>query len=130
MEGACVPSLRFIEVYAEVREKEWPFFKINEGKPFPEEHIAKAKEEIEEFCRILEAEGVTVRRPEIDDFTKSYSTPDFSSPGGLYAAMPRDILLVVGEEIIEAPMTWRSRFFEYRPYRQLIKEYFEVRELC
>ena len=43
---------------------------------------------------------------------------------GLYAAMPRDILLVVGNEIIEAPMAWRSRFFEYRAYRPLMKEYF------
>lgn len=43
---------------------------------------------------------------------------------GMYAAMPRDILLVVGNEIIEAPMAWRARFFEYRAYRPLIKEYF------
>lgn len=52
-----------------------------------------------------------------------YKTPDFQS-SGLYAAMPRDILLVVGDEIIEAPMAWRSRFFEYRAYRSLLKEYF------
>jgi len=39
--------------------------------------------------------------------------------------MPRDILLVVGDEIIEAPMAWRSRFFEYRAYRPLLKEYFK-----
>jgi len=38
--------------------------------------------------------------------------------------MPRDILLVIGNEIIESPMAWRSRFFEYRAYRPLIKEYF------
>ena len=44
---------------------------------------------------------------------------------GLFCAMPRDILIVVGEEIIEAPMAWRSRFFEYRAYRSLIKEYFK-----
>ncbi len=36
----------------------------------------------------------------------------------------RDNLLVVGNEIIEAPMSWRSRYFEYRSYRNLIKEYF------
>lgn len=42
----------------------------------------------------------------------------------MYAAMPRDILIVVGNEIIEAPMAWRARFFEYRAYRPLIKEYF------
>ena len=43
----------------------------------------------------------------------------------MYAAMPRDILIVVGDEIIEAPMAWRSRFFEYRAYRPLLKEYFK-----
>ena len=45
-------------------------------------------------------------------------------PPGMYAAMPRDILVVIGNEIIEAPMAWRSRFFEYRAYRPLIKDYF------
>ena len=43
---------------------------------------------------------------------------------GLYGAMPRDILIVVGNEIIEAPMAWRARFFEYRAYRAIIKDYF------
>ena len=33
--------------------------------------------------------------------------------------------MVIGDEIIEAPMAWRSRFFEYRAYRPLIKEYFK-----
>ncbi len=37
---------------------------------------------------------------------------------------PRDILLVVGDEIIEAPMAQRHRFFEYRAFRTLVKEYF------
>ncbi|CAH3171288.1 unnamed protein product [Porites lobata] len=53
-----------------------------------------------------------------------YTTPVFTS-SGMYAAMPRDILIVVGDEIIEAPMAWRSRFFEYRAYRPLLKEYFK-----
>ena len=53
-----------------------------------------------------------------------YKTPHFQS-SGMYAAMPRDVLLVVGDEIIEAPMAWRSRFFEYCSYRPLIKEYFK-----
>lgn len=30
----------------------------------------------------------------------------------------------IGNEIIEAPMAWRSRFFEYRPFRSLVKDYF------
>ena len=36
----------------------------------------------------------------------------------------RDVLLVIGNEIIESPMSWRSRYFEYRSYRRLVREYF------
>lgn len=49
-----------------------------------------------------------------------------SSDTGFHAAMPRDLLLVIGEEIIESPMAWRCRFFEYRAYRTLLKEYFKA----
>ena len=125
VEGACVPEFS-IEVKANTYEKYWPFYKHNGGKPFPAKHLARAVVEIEEFCRVLEGEGVTVRRPESVDFSQSYNTPDFETPSGLYAAMPRDILIVIGDEIIEAPMAWRSRFFEYRAYRPLLKEYFKV----
>ena len=31
--------------------------------------------------------------------------------------------MVVGNEIIEAPMAWYSRFFEYTAYRSLTAEY-------
>ena len=31
---------------------------------------------------------------------------------------------MIGDEIIEAPMSWRSRYFEYRSYRTLMKDYF------
>jgi glycine amidinotransferase len=43
----------------------------------------------------------------------------------MYAAMPRDALLVVGEEIIECPMAWRSRYYESLAYRPLLKKYFQ-----
>ena len=123
IEGAHVPPLT-TEVKANTNEKNWEFFRKYGGKPFPAvEHMKIAAKEIEEMCNILRHEGVTVRRPELVDFSKVYTTPDFKC-SGLYAAMPRDILLVIGNEIIEAPMAWRSRFFEYRAYRPLIKEYF------
>ena len=120
--GAHVPPFT-VEVKTNTHEKNWGFYQKNERQSFPSEFVRKATEEIDEFCRILEYEGVTVRRPDKLDFGKEYSTPDFTS-AGMYAAMPRDILLVVGEEIIEAPMAWRSRFFEYRAYREIIKDYF------
>ena len=122
IEGAHVPPFT-TEVKANTYEKNWEFFQKYGGKSFPVEHMKTAVKEIEEMCNILRHEGVTVRRPEEVDFSQVYTTPDFKS-SGLYAAMPRDILLVIGNEIIEAPMAWRSRFFEYRAYRPLIKEYF------
>ncbi len=38
--------------------------------------------------------------------------------------MPRDILITVGDEVIEAPMAQPHRFFEYRAFRSLCREYF------
>ena len=122
VEGAHMPPMT-IEVKNIISREWWDFFQTNSGKPFPVEHLKKATEEIEEMCNILRHEGVTVRRPDVLDHGKVYTTPDFSS-SGLYAAMPRDFLMVVGNELIESPMAWRSRFFEYRAYRPLIKEYF------
>lgn len=122
VDGACVPPLT-VEVKANTYEKYWDFYMKNSKKFFPKEHMKLAAKEIDHFCYVLQQEGVTVRRPESLDYSQTYTTPDFTSTG-LYAAMPRDILIVIGNEIIEAPMAWKSRFFEYRAYRPLIKEYF------
>jgi len=125
--GATVPM--WDDVIKAVAPNKWEdFFRTNAGKPFPEDLMIKGEEEFDNLQKILEGEGITVRRPEVlsatGDFGKGFKTPDFEAAAGLYAAMPRDVLIVVGDEIIEAPMAWRSRFFEYRPYRKLIKEYF------
>jgi glycine amidinotransferase len=101
-------------------------YKTQAGQPFPQHLMEGAKKELDGLAAILEAEGVTVRRPEVTegDFAQPIKTPDFESKSGLYAAMPRDVLITIGNQIIEAPMAWRSRWFEYRPYRALLKEYF------
>lgn len=98
-------------------------FRLNGGRPFPAERIEAARKELDEFAHVLESEGVTVRRPEPRRHDASYGTPDWSSTG-MYTAMPRDALLVVGNDIIECPMAWRSRYFETFGYRPLLKEYF------
>jgi glycine amidinotransferase len=38
--------------------------------------------------------------------------------------MPRDDFMVFGDTIIEAPMAWRTRYFESFAYRNLMNEYF------
>lgn len=105
-------------------EGSWPLFKEYGGQPFPPEQVKSAAKELDTFAEILSAEGITVVRPEPLSYAKSFSTPNWQSKGGLYAAMPRDCLIVVGDIIIEAPMAWRCRYHETEAFRKLIKNYF------
>lgn len=84
--------------------------------------IKAANDQLQHFCDLLEGEGVVVRRPDEMDFGTSVKTPDWEIPRQNTSACPRDLLLTVGNEVIEATMSWRSRFFEYRPYRSYLNE--------
>ena len=75
-ENACVPQFS-VEVKANTYQTYWDFYKENQGRQFPEEHLNKAVAEIEEFCNILEQEGVVVRRPDIIDHSQ-VATPLFN----------------------------------------------------
>lgn len=123
IDGACVPDWH-VSVAATIPEEQWQFFRENAGRPFPEDKIAAARRDLDEFVRVLEGEGVTVRRPDVADHAKPFESPHWQSSCGLYAAMPRDFLLVIGDEIIESPMAWRSRYYEASCYRSLVKDYF------
>lgn len=123
IDGATVPEWDMI-LEATMPTKHKAFYQKFAGSSFPEEQIKAANKDLNEFIKILQGEGVTVTRPDVYRFNAPYSTPDWSCPGGLYAAMPRDVLLVFGDEIIECPMAWKSRFFEVNAYRSLLKEYF------
>lgn len=89
-----------------------------------EAEVAAAQEQLDGLAAVLESEGVVVRRPTPMNYLTSVKTPSFEIAGQNASACPRDVLLVVGDEIIEAPMAMRSRFFEYLAYRDLVKEYF------
>lgn len=123
IDGACVPSWH-VALKATMPREHWDFFRANGGKPFAKELVDAARADLEEFVHILEAEGITVRRPETVDYSRPFSTPDWESPAGLYGAMPRDLVLVVGDDLIEVPMAWRCRYHEIRAYRPLLREYF------
>lgn len=122
-EQSCMPDNEPAFV-AKLRSEDHALFNVAAGIR-SEEAINKGAEELAGLTSILESRGVIVRRPEYVDFTQSTKTPDFEVPCGNTGAMPRDVLLTVGNEILEAPMSWRSRFFEYRAYRELLNEYFE-----
>ncbi|MEV4892990.1 hypothetical protein AB0K48_26770, partial [Nonomuraea sp. NPDC055795] len=94
-----------------------------DGTPYPPEMIEPAKEDLEQFIDILQTAGVRVRRPDPIDFAAGFSTPSWQVGTGFCAANPRDVFLVIGDEIIEAPMADRGRQYETWPYRRLLKEY-------
>jgi len=95
------------------------------GVPYPKHMVAAAQRELDEFIHILEMEGVTVRRPDMVDYSQSYGSPDWKIPHGFCAANPRDPFLVIADQIIDAPMADRGRYFESSAYRTLFKEYFQ-----
>ncbi|MGW0811517.1 hypothetical protein [Nonomuraea sp. NPDC002799] len=123
VDGASFPSWH-MSLEPVLPENQIETFRRQAGRPFPRHRVEAAQKELEEFVCILEGEGVTVRRPEPIAQRQPYSTLDWASTG-MYAAMPRDALLVVGTEIIECPMAWRSRYYESLAYRPLLKEYFK-----
>ncbi len=123
VDGAAFPPWH-IALEAPLPEDQRDVFRANAGKPFPPEKVAAARKELEEFVHILEAEGVRVRRPEAVDQSQTYGGLGWTSTG-LYDAMPRDVLLVVGNEIIECPLAWRSRHYGTSAFKPLLKEYFQ-----
>ena len=122
--GAAVPDWDVVlEATVPARSKQ--FFTEHAGTQFPIEHVKAAELELDAFAEMLGGRGITVVRPAPVDRRRPFTTPNWRSSGGLYSAMPRDLLLVVGDLIIESPMAWRSRYFEIDAYREILFGYFK-----
>lgn len=93
--------------------------------PRTPESIQKAAAQLDNFIRVLKDHNVLVRRPDEMDYNVPVKTPDWEIACMNCAACPRDYLLPVGHQILESTMSWRSRFFEYRAYRTILKDYFQ-----
>ncbi len=108
-------------------QREWPEYGFTSGKygPYPEEMTAKANEQLDNFAKILEDRGIRVDRPTPLDFSQTVQTPDWVQDTMFGCMPPRDLLLTVGNEILEATMSFRSRWFEYLCYRPLLEQYFK-----
>ena len=108
-------------------DREFPEHGFPLGKygPIPQEMVEKAKEQMDNYVKILEKRGVRVDRPTPLDFNQRVQTPDWIQDT-MFGCMPtRDLLLTVGNEILEATMSYRSRWFEYLCYRPLLEQYFK-----
>lgn len=124
MQGAAVPQWD-IMLEATMPEDSKEFFIREVGHRLPKSQYDAACAELDGLAEVIASRGIKVTRPDRLEQAKPFSTPSWSAPSGLYAAMPRDILLVIGDTIIESPMSWRSRYFEIEAYRPLLKEYFK-----
>ncbi|KAF2001784.1 hypothetical protein P154DRAFT_595881 [Amniculicola lignicola CBS 123094] len=67
---------------------------------FPQDVLHKADAELDQLVNVLAQEGIKVYRP---------NNVDWYEVGGYTGSMPRDGLVAVGNTIIEAPFSWRSR---------------------
>lgn len=94
---------------------------IPDGR-FPDQIIDETEEDLQAFIEILRQGGVTVRRPSDWDHAAKFSTLDWEA-AGYYNYCPRDVMLVLGDRIIEAPSVIRSRWLETFSYREILVEY-------
>ena len=122
LEGSVVPSVHVTVTY-NLPPLISRLYRLAAGMKYPKWLVNKAQAELDGFIAILEGEGIKVRRPDIINHRKKFRTPEFTSRG-FCVACPRDGFMVVGDEIIETPMCWPTRYFEGNAYRSLFKEYF------
>ena len=90
--------------------------------PFPQWILEETEEDLSEFITVLEGQGVTVKRPETWPHDATYSTIHWESQG-YYNYCPRDLMLVIGDQIIETPNVIRSRAQESFSYRSMLLDY-------
>ena len=124
VEGATVPSNHLVVTY-NLPAGLGRLYRLAAGRRYPGWMLRLAEKELEGFVDLLKGEGITVRRPDPQPFHRRYRTARWSSKG-FTVACPRDGFLVMGDEIVETPMCWRSRHFEGDAYRALFKDYWKA----
>jgi glycine amidinotransferase len=108
-------------------QRDWPKdgYPMGPGKMLPQEVIDKGNEQMDNFAKMLESRGIRVDRPTPLDFSQPVQTPDWEI-SSMFGCMPaRDLLITIGNEFLEATMSYRARWFEYLCYRPLAEQYFK-----
>lgn len=103
-------------------------FPLGTYGPIPADMTEAANEQLDNFAGMLEKRGIRVDRPVPLDFSQQVATPEWSQDSMFGCMPPRDVLITVGNEILEATMCYRSRWFEYLCYRPLLQSFFDTDE--
>jgi scyllo-inosamine-4-phosphate amidinotransferase 1 len=94
--------------------------------PVPQWIIDETNEDLDVLADTLMRLGIEVHRPdaisfEVPHFSESVMNMDWATDGQ-YAYCPRDNMLVIGDQVIEAPMSTRARQHEMIAYSKLRRE--------
>ncbi|EKD70962.1 MAG: hypothetical protein ACD_46C00314G0007 [uncultured bacterium] len=89
---------------------------------FPQKIIDETEEDIQIFINELIKLNITVKRPEATPFKEKIKTIDWEA-NHYFCYCPRDVLLAIGDSIIETPNVFRSRYFETVSYKNILLEY-------
>ena len=86
--------------------------------------LKEANEDLDILSEVLEDCGVVVHRPERTQHHQRIQTPKWRTTGW-HNYCPRDIFLILGNNIIEVPSVMRSRVFETWSYNTILHNAFE-----
>lgn len=98
---------------------------LDDWIPISDDYLERADAQMESFVSLLEGRGITVDRPTSLDDEQHVETPDWEFNHSYGTMPPRDVLLCHGNEILEATMSQRARWFESFAYRPLLEKYFK-----
>jgi len=91
--------------------------KIVKGK-ISEKIIDEARADMWYVKDVLEDHGVTVFRPEIVDWSE-YTSDNGHTTTGMHTYSTRDLLLSIGDMVIECPTPYLSRQHEFKAYDEI-----------
>ena len=79
LEGATIPTYHPVVTF-NVPKMAARAYRLVSGFRYPRMLLEPAQRELDEFIHILEAEGVTVRRPDVIDFSRKTRSPNWNQP--------------------------------------------------
>ena len=91
---------------------------------FPQHIIDEANEDLEALADALRNFGTRVYRPKDLDHAHTVKTHEWETDG-MYNYCPRDVLTVIDDLVIEAPMCYRSRQMESNAYWKIKQDALE-----
>ncbi len=108
-------------------------FPLGAHGTYPLEMVDEANEQMDYFVSVLESRGITVDRVQVHPVHNGANpngTPDWTAPNVRGTNCPRDLFMVVGNEIMEAAGAIRSRWYEHLNLRPIFERYFKDDPEC